>query len=763
MPAAPHRLITLGRLTLLDPTGVEHRDLATRKRKLALLTLLATSNRAWSRDALVDLFWGEHTETRARHSLSDALSHLRRILGPDAIAQRRTEVALSDDLALAVDVREFQEAVRAQEWERAVASFGGPFLDGLHLGGSARLSHWIDDEQRRLNALFGTAARAECERLLRDEAFDAVALLASRWLAVAPTSPHAALFRLRALAAAGTPEADQRALDDYAVLSRRLEQELGTRPDRTVVALMQEIAARQAARQPDPDEERQSVPVASAIAEEIERVASPRVVDVSPPSLPLASNWSNWLSRRLGVVATATVAVACGLFFWRGSASRAEQPANIAPLTSSPAAQALYDRAVIAYDRDGNRQEAIALLDSAIAYDSSFAMAYRRLGMIFDNGVDGRSRSVRMLTLAARYADRLPLAERLTTLGAYHRTVTGNFARAGSAYRALLDLNPNDARAWGSLGTIYDYLGDRARAVEAYERSLALDPKRALTWMNVADGRYTLGNVDGAWRSLDSMAIAFPGHPGLFMRTAMLAHAEGQRERTEAQLRALVSSSADNVYQRAAGEMLLAKAYWSWGRFDEGDAARRRSVHLDRARGAPDAALIGEIDLAMASVALRSDTARARRQLADALQRTPLLSLPAPDRPYLEVALAYATMAMPGKATEMLQAYRDGTDTTSRWRHASQEHHVRGAIALAQRNWRVAILELKQVAEPLCSVCGLPELAVAYVHAGHRDSAAIAYTQYLKTHSQRRLDMTDVWHGEGMRRTARALAIDTDR
>lgn len=424
-------------------------------------------------------------------------------------------------------------------------------------------------------------------------------------------------------------------------------------------------------------------------------------------------------------VAAAMVIIVSAVLWRRPETPPAQRTTEVAavPLTSSPQAQALYDRAVLAYDRDGNREDAVRLLDSAVVFDSSFAMAYRRLGQILDNGVDGRSRSVQMLTLAARHADRLPPAERYMTLGSYHRTVTGNFSRAASAFRALLDLDANDPRAWASLGTVYDHLGDRARAVDAYERSLALDPKRALTWMNVADGRYTLGDVAGAWRSLDSMALAFPGHPGLFMRSASLAHAEGDRERAEAQLRALIASAADNVYQRAVGEMLLAKAYWSWGRLDDGDAARTRAVQLDRARGAHDAELAGELELAMATVWLRGDTVRAQQQLTAALRRTPLRSLPVADRPYLDASIAHASVGQADAARALLQEYQQTTDSIGRWRNVSREHHARGAIALALRQWNMAIAELRQVAEPLCRVCGLPELAVAYTRAGQRDSA----------------------------------------
>ena len=82
------RLVTLGRLALLGPGNEEDDGLAKQRRKLALLAVLAMARRPVTRDALVEMFWGDQEEARARHSLSEALSHLRRVLGRDSIAAR---------------------------------------------------------------------------------------------------------------------------------------------------------------------------------------------------------------------------------------------------------------------------------------------------------------------------------------------------------------------------------------------------------------------------------------------------------------------------------------------------------------------------------------------------------------------------------------------------------------------------------------------------------------------------------------------------
>src|SRR5690348_15567233 len=91
LQAKHFRLLTLGRFALVSASGDEE-SLSRRRRKLALLCVLALASRPYSRDVLADLFWGEEDDERARHSLSDALSHLRRLLGREAIATRCANV-----------------------------------------------------------------------------------------------------------------------------------------------------------------------------------------------------------------------------------------------------------------------------------------------------------------------------------------------------------------------------------------------------------------------------------------------------------------------------------------------------------------------------------------------------------------------------------------------------------------------------------------------------------------------------------------------
>src|SRR5688572_3009557 len=118
MHGSHFRLVTLGRLALERSDGQADERLAslnTRRRKVALLAVLSLARSALSRDALMEMFWGDQDETRARHSLSDAVSHLRRVLGRASIVATRSDIALAPTAPLVVDAVELAASASAAQ------------------------------------------------------------------------------------------------------------------------------------------------------------------------------------------------------------------------------------------------------------------------------------------------------------------------------------------------------------------------------------------------------------------------------------------------------------------------------------------------------------------------------------------------------------------------------------------------------------------------------------------------------------------------
>jgi DNA-binding SARP family transcriptional activator/TolB-like protein len=241
------RLITLGRLTLVGPGGEEDASLARRRFKLALLAVLAQARRPVTRDALLGMFWAEQDEARARHSLSNALSSLRRALGPRAITTREAEVALATDISFAVDALELIDAAEARDAARVVALYGGPFLDGVYIDGSPAFDQWLSRERRRLERLFVQACAQQCSALARARQWQECGALAARWIDTEPLSADAALFLLNAIKAPGTRAALAQAIDEYEALHTRLARDYELAPEPVVRELADRIREQLAA------------------------------------------------------------------------------------------------------------------------------------------------------------------------------------------------------------------------------------------------------------------------------------------------------------------------------------------------------------------------------------------------------------------------------------------------------------------------------------------------------------------------------------
>lgn len=243
MPADFH-LVTLGRIALEPPPGADDAGLNRQRRKLAVLALLALSRSPVSRDLLLEMFWGEQNESRARHSLSDALSHLRRVLGPGAIPARHAEVLLSGDAPLRLDVTELEEAVGNEDYARVLELYAGPFLSAVYVGASPRFEQWVEREGRRIERLFLTACERRCADLEDAGSWPELERVARRWTEADPLSTNATLALLSAIRGEGSREAELRAVEEYELHRARLAREFGVEPDPGVSALAESLRGR---------------------------------------------------------------------------------------------------------------------------------------------------------------------------------------------------------------------------------------------------------------------------------------------------------------------------------------------------------------------------------------------------------------------------------------------------------------------------------------------------------------------------------------
>lgn len=234
------RLRTLGGLTLDLPGGAEDRELATRRRKLAVLAYLAIVDKPVARATLIELFWGDQPEERARHSLSDTLSSLRRVLGSAAISARLADVQLdSVGAGLSIDARELAQAAADGRHADVVALYEGPFLPAFAVPGSQTFDVWVEQERLRLSKLFSRSCRALCLEYERQNDWASSLALGLRWLEADPLSTGAQLAVLRGHAADGTPDALKTARQEFRQLEQRLSRDFGALPDRDVRELVE--------------------------------------------------------------------------------------------------------------------------------------------------------------------------------------------------------------------------------------------------------------------------------------------------------------------------------------------------------------------------------------------------------------------------------------------------------------------------------------------------------------------------------------------
>ena len=123
----------------------------TSKSQSLLAYLVHHRSRPLPRDQLAGLFFGERTESKARHSLSTALWHIRRCLPDDSFLLSDSQsVQFNPHSLLWLDVGEFEALAARPETaslHSAIALYRGDFLDGFY-------DDWIISERYRLESIY---------------------------------------------------------------------------------------------------------------------------------------------------------------------------------------------------------------------------------------------------------------------------------------------------------------------------------------------------------------------------------------------------------------------------------------------------------------------------------------------------------------------------------------------------------------------------------------------------------------------------------
>ncbi len=275
--------------------------------------------------------------------------------------------------------------------------------------------------------------------------------------------------------------------------------------------------------------------------------------------------------------------------------------------TSSTEALRKYSRAEEAFD-DRDLEQAIILLDEAIALDSSFAMAWRKLAVSDpDRRKDAASRAYEL-------RDRLTERERYHTVGIYHTYVTNDVDEAVTTYRALLEAYPDDGIALNNLGVNYANQGQSELAAEMYGRAVTADPYTAHSYNNLIELLYRIGDIDSARVVLDRFAGNFPEHPNVAWGRSFFAYADGDAGVAESELEPLLDSEILSLRRQANG--VVSDLRVREGKLREGEQVWRQSVE--------DLTPLGEaMWMSWLDLTVHFDTAGAIARLERAVEAAP--------------------------------------------------------------------------------------------------------------------------------------------
>ena len=432
--------------------------------------------------------------------------------------------------------------------------------------------------------------------------------------------------------------------------------------------------------------------------------------------------------------------------------------------TSSLEALKTYSLGTKIWNEQGETQ-AIPFFSKAIELDPNFAMAYCRLGEIYD--ILGEStKASEYLTKAYPLRDRVTEAEKYKILSQYYFGVTGEMEKAKQASELWTQSYPRETEAHLNLGFIYSLFGNYEKANAETLDAVQLDPDNSIGYANLIQGYAVVNQLDKAKamyqesvrRKLDN------GGPRVYMYGVAFLERDQEEMEKQAKWAAdkpgvadwLLSYQSDTEaffgrlakareltqravqYARQNGQKETAAGWQLNGALREaefGNTARAHEQTMAVLASVPDAGAQAALALARAG-----DSARAQK-LADEQQK---------EAPLATLLVSYWLPAVraaieidrnnPSKAIEFLEAATPlemGAGNEMEWGVLLYPVYLRGQAYLMLHQGAKAATEFRKFIDHPTAVANNPlfvlahlGMARAYALQGQRDQSRAAYQEF---------------------------------
>lgn len=387
-------------------------------------------------------------------------------------------------------------------------------------------------------------------------------------------------------------------------------------------------------------------------------------------------------------------------------------------------------------DEEGNTERGIEMLREAVALDTSFAMAWRKLSVLLRNEGRDRAGMIATISTAFRHRDRLTEMERLLTEGYYYAYgPERDRSKALAAYDDAVRIDTLSTAALNNAAIIHDDMGQFDKSEVLYRRVTNLPHTFGGAFTNLLQSQIHNGRSPAAFDStVKKFRSTFPGSSDLWLADWYAAWGKHNVAAADSIGRA-VFAAPQNIRQSITSSVYLASTNEMRGQISNAEQWQNKSSQATyRVQPTPGNALSIAFDTVYFEM-MYGTAPRALAALERGLARTPMSTIPPSERPWSFFQSVGALLNEPKLVREALAGWERDQASMVNDSVGVRAMYV-GALAYAERRWADAIEQIN-IAESRYAIDRRNASVVrgkAYLELGQTDSAIANFERFLKFH-----------------------------